>query len=34
MALELLLIPVSVTTAPAVAGSQDAAGPDLPRLIA
>ena len=29
VALELLLIPVSVTTAPAVAGSHDAAGPDL-----
>lgn len=29
VALELLLIPVSVAAAPAVAGSQDAAGPDL-----
>ena len=27
---ELLLIPVSITAAPAVTGSQDAAGPDLP----
>lgn len=34
VALERLLIPVSVTAAPAVAGSQVAAGPDLPRSVA
>lgn len=33
VALERLLIPVSVTAVPAVAGSQVAAGPDLPRFI-
>ena len=30
VALELLLISVSITAVPAVTGSQDAAGPDLP----